>query len=99
LQKRMFNWPPHKCNGYIQGAVPGPPRLLTHPAVTHIIHWLVCEAVIVSKHLLPCHWCETKEVQSSEIECETEKVQSSEIECETEKVQSSEIECETNKVQ
>jgi hypothetical protein len=38
-----------------QGVTPGPPCLLTHPALMHIIHWLVCEAVIVSKHFLPCH--------------------------------------------
>ena len=43
---------PHKRNGHIPGTVPG---LLTQPAVTHRIHWLVCEAVIVSKYILPCH--------------------------------------------
>jgi hypothetical protein len=51
---------PHKCNGYIPGAVPSPPRLLTHPAVKHWSHWLVFKAVIVSKHLLSCHWCIVK---------------------------------------
>ena len=56
LQKRMSSFiDPHKHNGHIPGAVPGPPRLLTHPAVAHRIHWLVCKAVIVSKHLLPGH--------------------------------------------
>ena len=51
----FLNWPPH------QELCQGRPCLLTHPAVTYRIHWLACEAVTVSKHFLPCHWCVVKQ--------------------------------------